>query len=318
MTAGARWRLFAQCLLSIGLVLACDPKGRGLRAPESGGASDLNGEHPLGPSAQASGAQEPTCACAKDKVEAETITSAETSGTSAPSLEPTIAYNGPVAGDVGSSAVEQRIRESGGRPLRLTPQNKHLITSAHGLVLVGGDDIDPKRYGERPHAKVRLLSPEREAFDFELIDQAARLRLPVLGICLGAQELWVAAKGTLIQDIPSEVGTRVNHRAKEALHAVSLVPGSRLAAIYGGKSLQVFSNHHQAIDAKTAAPVGFVVSASSSDGIAEAFEARSGDVFVLGVGWHPEKREQEHVLFDSLVTQAKAARREVPSSAHAH
>jgi putative glutamine amidotransferase len=229
---------------------------------------------------------------------------------------PTIAYNGDLGGDVGPSMVEARLREAGAVPLRLTVQNQHLLDSAHALVLVGGDDIDPKRYGERVHNKVRVLSPARETFDFQLIEAATSLRLPMLGICLGAQELWVAARGTLIQDIPSEIGTKVNHRAKEALHPVTLIPGSKLAAIYGEKPLSVFSNHHQAVDAKQSVPVGFVVSATSSDGVAEAFEsAPNSPVFVLGVGWHPEKRDDERVLFESLVAQAKVTQQQTTAAA---
>lgn len=288
--------LFALIVAAVG-GLACEPHApvaesprAPLAAPSVDTASSLTG-------ASSAAFGEPTCACAKPGLSP--ATGAHTG--------PTVAYNGPLAGDVNGSLVETRIREAGGVPVRLTPRNRELLDSAHALVLVGGDDIDPKRYGERPHAKVRLLSPEREAFDFELIERAATLRLPVLGICLGAQELWVAARGTLIQDIPTEVGNQVDHRAKEALHAVALTPGSKVASIYGATSLAVHSNHHQAVDAAAVIPSGFVVSATSSDGLAEAFESTPENPwFVLGVGWHPERRDEERALFQEFVERARA------------
>lgn len=299
-----KWNTTVLCCarkwLGAGLVLvavACETPAPA-RAPEVVVAATQSASA-VPPTSSASASGEPTCACQKGGP------AAAQAGSSNAARGPTIAYNGPLAGDVDSSMIETRIREAGGVPLRLTPKNQHLLDSAQALVLVGGDDIDPKRYGERPHDKLRRLSPEREAFDFELIEIASNLRLPVLGICLGAQELWVAARGTLIQDIPSEIGTKVNHRAKDALHPVTLVPGTKLFTIYGTKSLHVFSNHHQAVDDKTV-PSDFVVSATSSDGVAEAFESSaSNPAFVLGVGWHPEKRDQERVLFESLVAQAK-------------
>ncbi len=296
----------------VALALACEPHSSGMRPAASGAlnAPSASVLAPAGAPPAASG--EPTCACAKNGA-----ASGSKSAAAISPAGPTIAYNGPLAGDVSPSMVEARIRDAGGVPLRLTPQNQHLLASAHALVLVGGDDIDPKRYGERVHGKVHLLSPDREVFDFQLIEAATNLRLPVLGICLGAQELWVAAKGTLIQDIPSEVGSKVNHRAKEALHPISLLAGTKLAAIYGTKPLNVFSNHHQAVDAKGYVPKGFVVSAMSGDGVAEAFESEaSNPAFIVGVGWHPEKRDQERVLFEGLITRAKAVQHSTPPLAH--
>jgi putative glutamine amidotransferase len=300
--------------LLIALAFACEPHAVGARPPSSAFVSEGTAgstETPVGGATAAPG--EATCACAQKGVPSSS--GAESAGSSTAS-GPTIAYNGPLAGDVGPSMVEARIRAAGGVPLRITPKNQQELAHAHALVLVGGDDINPQRYGERANSKVRLLSPDRETFDFQLIATAAQLQLPVLGICLGAQELWVAARGTLIQDIPSEVGTKVNHRAKEALHPVSFVAGTRLAQIYGANPLDVFSNHHQAVDAQSL-PKGFVVSATSKDGVAEAFESSTANpLFVLGVGWHPEKREQERALFERLVAQARAKPNAQPARIH--
>lgn len=274
-------------LLVVLVGFACDPHApvKEPQAPVVAASVDTDSGAALG---------EPPCDCAKPSAGKESVVS------------PTVAYNGPPAGDADASLVEKRIREAGGVPLRLTLSNQERLDSAHALVLVGGADIDPKRYGERPHAQVRVLSPEREAFDFELIERATALGLPILGICLGAQELWVAGRGTLIQDIPTEVGNKVNHRAKEALHTVSLTPGSKLATIYAAASLAVHSNHHQAVDSASVIPNGLVVTATSSDGVAEAFESTpENPSFIIGVAWHPEKRDEERVLFQKLVEQAR-------------
>jgi putative glutamine amidotransferase len=291
---------------------ACELHAPTARAPSRAYAPETTTSTLDAPTASSAPEAREPCACA-DKHAAPRPNSL--AGTSATASGPIIAYNGPLAGDVAPSLVAARIQEAGGVPLRLMPHNRQLLADAHALVLVGGDDIDPKRYGERALDEVRLLSPEREAFDFELIEAATNLRLPVLGICLGAQELWVAARGTLIQDIPKEIGITVNHRAKEALHPVTLVPGMKLARIYGASQLRVFSNHHQAVDAGRGVPSAFVVAATSRDGVVEAFEsAADHSLFVLGVGWHPEKRDQERVLFDSLVAQARLTRGHAHSS----
>ena len=111
----------------------------------------------------------------------------------------------------------QAVAENGGIPLILPtidsePILQRYIKELNGLVLIGGDDIPPSAYGEQAHETVEPLPPQRYDFERKLIAKWLAGRKPVLGVCLGAQFTNVVAGGSLIQDIPSEVGTRINHR----------------------------------------------------------------------------------------------------------
>ena len=158
------------------------------------------------------------------------------------------------------------------------------------LVLGGGGDVDPARYG-----RVRIdngtveVDPERDALDFRLLDEARRAALPVFGICRGLQVVNVALGGTLIQDIPSERPSEVVHqRPRDEKtrrdHAVAIGAGSQLASVVAVAEARVNSRHHQAIEVVAR---GFEVSALAPDGLAEAIELR-GEAWLLGVQWHPE------------------------------
>jgi putative glutamine amidotransferase len=161
-----------------------------------------------------------------------------------------------------------------------------------GIVLGGGCDVDPARYGQpiRPDARVEL-DAGRDTTDFALFDRAWRDSIPVLGICRGLQVINVALGGTLIQDIPSERPSEIvhDHTAEEKTrrdHAVRVSAGSRLAAVADAGELPVNSRHHQAV----ANPAkGLLVSAVSSDGLIEALETESDHGrWLLAVQWHPE------------------------------
>ncbi len=157
------------------------------------------------------------------------------------------------------------------------------------LVLGGGCDVDPARYGRDRLANGRVeVDAERDRIDFELFERARRGGAPVLGICRGLQVVNVALGGTLVQDIPSERPSDVVHeRKRDKLrrdHSVSVEPGTRLAAMSGGEAVLVNSRHHQAIEA--VAP-GLAVSGTSPDGLAEAVEAPGGP-WLVAVQWHPE------------------------------
>jgi putative glutamine amidotransferase len=178
------------------------------------------------------------------------------------------------------------------------------VQSVDGIILIGGADIHPWRYDERAHPKTSVVSPEREKYDLALAKAALDGGVPILGICLGAQEIWVARGGSLVQDIPTEVGTKVDHRARDRGQRVSLVDGSTLAGIYGAQKLRVYSNHHQSVDA-VKVPEGLRVGAKSSDGVIEGFESTTPTNFVIGVNWHPE-REDGTALFGALVSAARA------------
>ena len=177
------------------------------------------------------------------------------------------------------------------------------------LVLGGGGDVDPARYG-RPALENGTLEidPERDRIDFELFDEARRAGAPVLGICRGLQVVNVALGGTLVQDIPAERPSEVVHaRTGEKTrldHTVSVAPKTRLAALASAPEVRVNSRHHQAID--TLAP-GLEVSGLSPDGLAEAVET-PGAEWVLAVQWHPENLAGDPVsrrLFAEFVRAAR-------------
>jgi putative glutamine amidotransferase len=150
-----------------------------------------------------------------------------------------------------------------------------------GLVLVGGDDIPPSAYGQKAHETVKIMSTQRYNFDKSLISLWWARGKPLLGICLGMQFTNVVAGGSLVQDIPSQVGTTVKHRG---YHNVTIDPKSSLAKILGAEHAYVYSNHHQAVK-----DLGknLKIIARSEDGVAEAMERTDGK-FGLFVQWHPE------------------------------
>jgi gamma-glutamyl-gamma-aminobutyrate hydrolase PuuD len=156
-----------------------------------------------------------------------------------------------------------------------------------GLLLAGGVDVEPGRYGEAPHPKLGQVEGERDELELGLTRRAMARGIPLLGICRGSQVLGVAFGGKLRQDLPSELGTEA-HKARgevEAWHSVRVAPGSRLHAILQMDSLEVNSFHHQANGAIGA---GLRAVAWAEDGVIEAVEGEA-DGFVLGVEWHPER-----------------------------
>ena len=156
------------------------------------------------------------------------------------------------------------------------------VETLDGLVLVGGRDIPPALYGQTPHETVTIIPQRRVSFDRDLIAQWMASKKPTLGVCLGMQFTNVVSGGTMIQDIPSQIGAAVPHRM--AYHAVTIKPGSCLADILGSETALVYSNHHQAVDrlGTELTPV-----AHAADGVVEALE-RTDDGLGLFVQWHPE------------------------------
>jgi putative glutamine amidotransferase len=181
------------------------------------------------------------------------------------------------------------VRESGGVPVILpTVTDDNLIGRylhmLDGLVLIGGLDIPPKAYGEEPHKTVEAMPPERFNFESRLIRQWYDSGKPMLGVCLGMQFTNVMRGGTLIQDIPSQVGETVTHRGDQAHHKVIIEKDSRLYRILGTTEAVVYSSHHQAVKE---VGEGLKISARSIDGVVEALERPDGR-FGLFVQWHPE------------------------------
>jgi putative glutamine amidotransferase len=206
----------------------------------------------------------------------------------------------------------ESVKRAGGEPVVLANSDdpSQALDGVDGLLLTGGLDVDPARYGETPHPTTEP-APDRDAFEIPLSREAVKRDVPLLAICRGVQVLNVAEGGTLIQDLPSEHPSQVPHsitQPKNAIaHDVAIGPGSRLASLLPGSTSRavcdVNSRHHQAVD--KVAP-GFVVSAVSPDGVVEAIE-RPASTFCVGVQWHPEnfwRTGEFDELFRDFVTAA--------------
>ena len=195
-----------------------------------------------------------------------------------------------------SLAYARAVREAGGVPVLLPMLDDERLIAQYvryldGLVLSGGLDVPPQAYGEKPHPTVKPLPPERWRFERRLVAAWLQGRKPLLGICLGAQMANVVLGGSLVQDIPSHVGTAVVHRRKGgAAHEVVIEPGSRLRRILGVGRAEVNSNHHQAVQRLGK---GLRVAARAPDGVVEALEG-AGARWLLLVQWHPERAGAEH------------------------
>jgi gamma-glutamyl-gamma-aminobutyrate hydrolase PuuD len=173
------------------------------------------------------------------------------------------------------------------------------------VVLPGGADIDPAVYGETPDPTVRLISEARAELDFAVLQGALDRRMPILGLCLGGQELNVLLGGALVQDIPSEVDGHLDHRQN---HRIEIVPGTLMDSLYAVDALEIYSNHHQAAEDGPGLADGLRVAARSADGVVEAFEAEDRETFpfVFGTQYHPEQ-QLDTGLHDGLIAGFKAA-----------
>ncbi len=182
-----------------------------------------------------------------------------------------------------------------------------VLDAVDGLVLTGGEDVEPARYGAAPSPHIQKGTPARDATELALVEEARRRALPTLAICRGVQVLNVALGGSLIQDIPTERPGSLDHDPDLArdvrTHPIRILPGSRTSAALGTDALQVNSVHHQAVDRIAS---GLVVTATSPDGIVEGVETPADDPWwVLGVQWHPEEfvadvHAPDHTLFAAL------------------
>ncbi len=184
---------------------------------------------------------------------------------------------------------------------------ERVISRLDGLVVTGGADVDPGRYRRPRHAETDEPARDRDDWEFALLHAALDRRLPVLGICRGAQVLNVALGGTLHQHLPDRLGHE-RHRRGDAVFsttAVRTVPGTRLAALVG-ESTDVQCYHHQAI---ADLGDGLIVSATDGmDGVVEAVELAPGSQspgFCVAVQWHPEERLHDLRLFAGVVDAAR-------------
>lgn len=204
------------------------------------------------------------------------------------------------------STYTQAIVEAGGTPVILpviadAPLVARYAEILDGLLLTGGDDVPPEAYGQKPLKQTKTLSPKRHAFEKMMLEAYLPTGKPILGICRGLQQTNVIRGGTLVQDIPSQIGTDVTHRGEGTpTHMVKIEPGTKLRSILSVPSVQVNSNHHQA-----ARKIGknLRVAARSADGLIEALEFTDGG-FGLLVQWHPERiadAEHRRAIFGAFV-----------------
>jgi putative glutamine amidotransferase len=200
----------------------------------------------------------------------------------------------------------QAVERAGGIPLMLPPipaladRIDHLIERVDALVLHGGGDIDPRRYGEEPSAEQLYgIVLEHDEVELAVVRAALAADLPMLAVCRGMQLLNVALGGTLVQDIGNE-----DHWHQ--FHPVTFVPGSRVAAAVGGvTAARCHSVHHQSVGRLGA---GLSLVGTGTDGMPEAAELDQAR-WVVAVQWHPEDSAgddaQQQSLFDELVRQAR-------------
>jgi putative glutamine amidotransferase len=187
-----------------------------------------------------------------------------------------------------------------------------VLDSVSGLVLTGGEDVDPARYGEVRNEKVRSVNAARDATEAELVLEAKARGMPVLAICRGIQMLNVALGGTLVQDIASQCKTDIAHDEDgprdSRSHEIVVEPGSLIAKAIGTERATVNSFHHQSV--KRVAD-GMRVTARSPDGIIEGLESTDKDWWAMAVQWHPEEMTDspepwDRGLFKAFAQQLKA------------
>jgi putative glutamine amidotransferase len=198
------------------------------------------------------------------------------------------------------------IQRAGGAAVLLPPGPAEtapaVLDGVHGLLIAGGPDVDPARYGAPRDAATQPPRPDRDAWELALLAGALALDLPVLAVCRGVQVLNVALGGDLVQDLPGVVGsdTHCPTIGAHGRHMVALAAGSRLAAVLGDRA-DVATYHHQAVGR-----LGTDLTATgwAEDGVVEALEL-GGRTWVFGVQWHPEAFDGE-ALFAAFVDACRS------------
>ncbi|GHF20585.1 glutamine amidotransferase [Amycolatopsis deserti] len=199
------------------------------------------------------------------------------------------------------SSYVDSVRNVGGIPVLLPAGDTDVLSAVDALILTGGADVEPHRYGQQPQDKT-VTRPERDAFEFALVRAALDRGMPVLGVCRGMQVLNVALGGSLTQHLPDRVG-HSEHQPSPGVYGpthVTLADGSRVAGILGAQT-KCQCYHHQAVEelGDGLRAVGW-----AADGTIEAVELPGAD-FVVGVQWHPEQDTQEVRLFAALVAACR-------------
>lgn len=194
------------------------------------------------------------------------------------------------------SAYIAALEPLGLAPVLVTPMHsalsvQSLLEHCEGLILTGGEDVDPQRYGEEPIPELGTVTPARDEMEFTALSLAVRREIPILGICRGCQVMNVFFGGTLYQDLHTQFDDALLHEQEgpwEARwHDAAVAPGSRLHGIVCSDKLRINSFHHQGV--KDIAP-SLVASAVAEDGLVEAIESAELP-WAIGVQWHPERGE---------------------------
>lgn len=191
-------------------------------------------------------------------------------------------------------AYTDAILAAGLVPLVVPPMAQDAIAAimdtVSGLVLTGGDDLDPSLFGAARHPATSDAHELRDRCEIALAREAAARRMPVLAICRGVQVLNVAMGGTLVQDIPSEIPGSLQHSAEtarsERVHEVTIDAGSRLGGIVQAAKITTNSFHHQSVGRLAN---GLKTVGESPDGVIEAVECSDRGWWAVGVQWHPEE-----------------------------
>jgi len=206
------------------------------------------------------------------------------------------------------------IIEAGGVPI-IIPYDLDSIDDylsiVNGIYFAGGGDVNPIILNEDPHKNIGYICPERDLFELELYKRAFLKKIPMIGICRGAQIINIAAGGTIFQDLNTQVDNHICHKQlsptplSSYFHTVSLEQGTILHSIYESPSIYTNSYHHQSIKSPA---TDFIVSASTSDGVIEAIEY-TGDFFILGIQWHPEVLNSVHkealLIYKRFINECK-------------
>jgi putative glutamine amidotransferase len=224
---------------------------------------------------------------------------------------------GPDAGRPGFFQLREdylrSVEQAGGLPVVLAPGEAadaaELLDGIDGLLLSGGADVDPALFGEQPHQKLGRVTRARDDFELALTREALAQDVPLLAICRGQQVLNVAAGGTLVQDIPSQLAGSIDHDPdtprSAVAHTVRVADGTRLHAILGEPRVEVNSFHHQSVKDLGR---GLIATAwSEPDSVVEGIESPKHR-FVVGVQWHPEGFWRERRFQALFAAHAEACR----------
>lgn len=205
----------------------------------------------------------------------------------------------PTVGALAESGYIKGAEIAGGLPVLLSPAHEEstsgrLLAMSSGVILTGGEDVDPRRYGGR-EAAADHVSPERDELEFQVAEAALERGLPILAICRGMQLLNVVLGGTLYEDLLEQGVTEFDHNrsgkaVSREIHGIRVNGLDRLTGVFRSETFQTNSTHHQAVRELGESVVAV---AHADDGVVEAMEVHERSGWIAGVQWHPERRLTE-------------------------